>query len=133
MLNKMFQSNKGFTLIETVVAVFVLTIGVLGVFTVVQNITFSSQLNSSKLTATYLAQEGIELVRNQRDSNWLAGSPWGSRLPSGTKTGLLGKFNRTIAITKPLPNKKIVSVEVSWQERGKNYSVTAQTQLYNWK
>ncbi|PIZ89621.1 MAG: hypothetical protein COX89_00565 [Candidatus Nealsonbacteria bacterium CG_4_10_14_0_2_um_filter_37_10] len=125
--------NKSFTLIEVLVAVSVLIIGVLGVFTVVQNITFSAQINSSKLAATYLAQEGLELVKNQRDSNWLAGSPWDSNLQSSTETGLLGKFSRTIAITAPSPNQKIVSVEVSWQERGKPYSVTAQTQLYNWK
>lgn len=124
---------KGFTLVETVVAVSVLIIGVLGVFTVVQNITFSSQVNSSKFTAAYLTQEGIELVRNKRDSNWLAGQPWDSGLPSGTETGLLGKFSRTTTISSPAPNKRVVTVNVSWQERGKNYSVTAQSHLYNWK
>ncbi|MDI6602665.1 MAG: hypothetical protein QME57_00905 [Patescibacteria group bacterium] len=122
----------GFTFIEVMIAIFVLTIGVLGVFTAIQNITFSSQINFSKLTATYLVQEGIELVRNQRDSNWLAGDPWDSNLPSGTETGLLGKFSRTITITEPSSDKKVVSVKVSWQERGKNYSITAETELYNW-
>ena len=155
MLNKIFQSNHhgftllnlrkanltglntrksnltGFTLIEVLVAIFVLVVGVFGVFFVVQNITFSSQLNSSKLTAAYLVQEGIELVRNKRDSNWLANLSWDSDLPSGTETGLLGKFTRTTLLF-PKENKIVVTVEVSWQERGKDYSVTAQTELENW-
>lgn len=126
------DKTKGFTLIEVIVAIFVLTIGVLGVFQVVQNITFFSQINSSKLVATYLAQEGIELVRNQRDSNWVAGRPWAENLSTSTESGLLGKFQRTINITDLSPEKKRVSVEVSWQEKGKNYSVTSQTELYKW-
>jgi len=137
-LSKLFhassESGGGFTLIEVVVAIFVLIVGVVGVFTAIQNITFSSQINSSKLTAAYLAQEGIELVRNKRDSNWLAGETWDSDLPSGTKGNILGKFNITTTITTPPDgdDKIIVSVKVSWQEKGKNYSVTAQTELYNW-
>jgi prepilin-type N-terminal cleavage/methylation domain-containing protein len=140
MLNKIFRSNyKGFTLIEVVVAVFVLTIGVLAVFNVVQNITVYSRVSSSRLTAVYLVQEGIELVRNRRDSNWLTGGiDWEANKANliglfGTETGLLGgKFNRTINISDE--GEKIgVSVEVVWEEKGVAQSpVIAQTELYNW-
>lgn len=123
--------KKGFTLMEVIVAISILVIGLLGVFFVVQNITFSSQINSSKLTAAYLAQEGIEMVRNKRDSNWLAGVSWDSNLSHPPET-IWNKFTRTITITPGPDNQRIIKVNVSWRERGKDYSVKAQTELYNW-
>jgi prepilin-type N-terminal cleavage/methylation domain-containing protein len=134
MLNKIFRSNyKGFTLIEVVVAVFVLTIGVLAVFNVVQNITVYSKVSSSRLTAVYLVQEGIELVRNQRDSNWLVGNSWDSNLPEGVESNILDKFNRAISLSPEGGDKIVVTVEVSWEEKGRAQSpVIAQTELYNW-
>jgi len=64
--------QKGFTLIEILAVIFVVTIGVAGVFSLMQSTVSSSRLVSSQLTATYLAQEGIEIVRSIRDSNLLA-------------------------------------------------------------
>ena len=137
----MVKSHQGgFTLIEVMVAVFVLTIGVLAAFNVVQNITIYSRTTSSRLTAIYLAQEGIELVRNQRDTNWLEdmylpGSVfWNSSMPPlGCATSsILGKFDRTCTSTIGPPEKMEVSVGVSWQERGTSHSVTSTTELYNW-
>lgn len=72
--NKQFSiSNKknGFTFIETIIAFFVITIGILGVFVVAQHPIFYTTHSISRLTAAYLAQEGIEIVRNLRDENWL--------------------------------------------------------------
>jgi prepilin-type N-terminal cleavage/methylation domain-containing protein len=134
MLNKIFCSNyKGFTLIEVVVAVFILTIGVLAIFNVVQNITVYSRVSSSKLTAVYLAQEGIELVRNQRDSNWLAGDSWDLNLPEGVESNILEKFDRTISLFPEGGDKIVVTVEVSWEEKGKAQPpVITQTELHNW-
>lgn len=138
MLNRELYSNKGFTFLETLIAIFVLMVGVLGALIVVESIAFSARFNASKLAATYLAQEGIELVRNKRDSNWLAGVPWDSELPVGTTTGLLGRFTRTITIESiivppPPPAGMRASVKVSWQERGRSFSVTAETKLWNWR
>ena len=65
------SSEKGFTLIETIGAVFVMTIGVIGSYYIVQYSISSNNYARAKLTASSLAQEGIEIVRNIRDSNWL--------------------------------------------------------------
>jgi prepilin-type N-terminal cleavage/methylation domain-containing protein len=63
--------QKGFTLIEVIVAIFVLTIGVIGILSLVNQTIISSQIISSRLVASYLAQEGIEIVKNIRDTNSL--------------------------------------------------------------
>ena len=56
---------------EVLVAIFLITVGVLGAMTVVNQTTTFTQVTSSRLVAAYLAQEGIEIVRNIRDGNWL--------------------------------------------------------------
>ncbi len=69
--NIAFKNRQGFTIIETMVAVFVIIAGVVGVYTLLQQTIASIRVASSKLTASYLAQEGVEVVRNIRDSNWI--------------------------------------------------------------
>ena len=114
-------------------AIFLITVGIGGSFALINRIMDFSSVSSDRLQAAYLAQEGIENVRNTRDSNWLAGNEWNLNLPSGTETGLLGKFDRITTITTPEPDKIVVSVEVNWQERGRDHRVVAQTELYNWR
>lgn len=123
---------KGFTLIEVIVAVFLVTVGIGGVYALIQRTTAFTPVISARLTAAYLAQEGIELVRNKRDSNWLARDPWDSNLPFGTESGLLDKFERTITLT-PSGNALEVSVKVKWSERDRTHTVPALTKLYDWR
>jgi len=68
----MFLNNqKAFTMIEMVAAIFVVNLGIMAVFSLItQSITHINSTASS-LTATYLAQEGIEIARNIRDGNFL--------------------------------------------------------------
>lgn len=61
----------GFTLIEIIFAIFLFTTGILGVYAAIQQTIIASSISTSKLKAAYLAQEGIEIVRNIRDTNWL--------------------------------------------------------------
>lgn len=63
--------NKGFTLIEVIIATVVLTIGVLGTYALVSRVISATSVSVSQLAASYLAQEGLELVRNARDTNFL--------------------------------------------------------------
>lgn len=70
-LSTLNKNIKAFTIIEVIIAVFILTFGVVGVFGLIQIITTFTYDISSRLTAVYLAQEGIEIIRNIRDSNWL--------------------------------------------------------------
>lgn len=78
-----FNKNKGFTLIEIIVAILVVTVGVLAAYVVTQKIVSYTHQISSRLTATYLAKDGIEIVRNIRDTNWLQGDNWDEGLGIG--------------------------------------------------
>ncbi len=70
------SNNIGFTLLEVMIAIFFLTVGIGGAFTVIQRTVGLSYINASRLVAANLAQEGIEIVRNIRDTNWIEGEDW---------------------------------------------------------
>jgi len=162
-------NNKSFTLIELVVALFLITVGTIGSFSLIQRILTLTSIVPSQFTAAYLTQEGIEITRNIRDTNWLEQRTnpailWDEGLPTGdweadyndlSLTSWLGegrflnigsngfysydvldnptKFKRKITILKPEANKMVISVAVSFEERGRTHQATAQTELYNWK
>ncbi|MCX6753269.1 MAG: prepilin-type N-terminal cleavage/methylation domain-containing protein [Candidatus Nomurabacteria bacterium] len=69
--NKIEKRNKGFTLVETLVAISIFTISVLGMVSILSNGITDTEYAKDKVIATYLAQEGIEYVRNIRDENIL--------------------------------------------------------------
>ena len=58
-------------MLEVMLSIFILTTAVVGSFSLIQQTLQASSLNQSKLIAYYLGQEGIEIVRNIRDNNWL--------------------------------------------------------------
>lgn len=68
------MQNKSFTLIELIVAIFVILVGILAVFLVITDVTSTTSVYKQRLIAAYLAQEGIEIVRNIRDTNWVEGA-----------------------------------------------------------
>ena len=74
--------EKGFTIIELIISIFILAIAIVGVSNAFYIITSLTTNSSDRLAATYLAQEGMEIVRNIRDQNWLnmdtqvAGATW---------------------------------------------------------
>ena len=72
--------RQSFTLIELVVSIFIILLTLGGVFSLlVQTIRATSDL-PDQLIANYLAQEGIEIVRNIRDANWIEGQEWDAGL-----------------------------------------------------
>lgn len=84
MWNKMPQFKKnGFTILEVMIAIFIVTIGVLAAYSVTQQMISYTYRSASRLTAIYLDKEGIEIVRNIRDTNWLEGEVWDNGLGAG--------------------------------------------------
>jgi prepilin-type N-terminal cleavage/methylation domain-containing protein len=84
MIEKKIQNNRGFTLVETMVAIAILSLSIAATFTAVTNGIRSSTYAKDQVIAFYLVQEAMEFVRNIRDenalhsvsgadTNWLAG------------------------------------------------------------
>ncbi len=58
----------GFTLIEALVAISIFTVSILALVAVLSNSVANINYAKKKVIATYLAQEGIEYIRNIRDT-----------------------------------------------------------------
>src|SRR6185437_13507555 len=69
--------NKGFTLIETLVAVLLLSIAIVGPMTIAQKGLQTALISKDQATAFNLAQDAIEFVRFARDTNCLVAGPGG--------------------------------------------------------
>ena len=131
------MQNKSFTLIEVIVAIFLITVGTVGAFTLMQRTIAFTAVSSSQLVASYLAQEGIEIIRNIRDTNYLEVSVWDDGLSSSgwqvvNMNGQPTKFQRRVTITAGADMLNVL-VEVKWSERGSSHQVVVQTKLYNWR
>lgn len=68
--------SKGFTLVETLIAIAILVMAVTGAFAAAQNGLALTELSKNQTTAFYLAQEAVEYIRNLRDNNGLDGISW---------------------------------------------------------
>lgn len=79
------SARKGFTLIETMVALSILLISVVGPMSLIGNSLHNIYFARDQMVAINLAQEGVEVVRQMRDSNLLAGvpTPWDTGLGDG--------------------------------------------------
>ncbi|MEI7765199.1 MAG: prepilin-type N-terminal cleavage/methylation domain-containing protein [bacterium] len=75
------NNKKGFTLIETMVALFIFSVSIMTVMSVLSQGISSTNYAKNKIVAEYLSQEGIEYIRNIRDTYQLyssdANTGWG--------------------------------------------------------
>ncbi len=158
LLNK---NNCGFTLLETIVAVGLIMVGFVAVLVLITTSLFYISNIQDRLAAANLIAEGIEVVRNIRDNNWLQNRTWNSGLANGdyqtaynsmslssyNGSPLLldsnGLYNYTSGAATPyvrkisianLSNYEIrIIATVTWQRRGITYSSSAEDHLFNWK
>jgi type II secretory pathway pseudopilin PulG len=75
---KILAKQEGFTVLESIVAIFVLSLSVSGAFSAVQQSLSQAIIAKDEIKAFYLAQEGVEIVKNRVYSNQLdkiAGNP----------------------------------------------------------
>lgn len=62
------QKQKGFTLLETLVAIFILMLALNSLFSLTTNNFFAAKYAKNESTSIYLTQEAIDYIRNDRDS-----------------------------------------------------------------
>jgi type II secretory pathway pseudopilin PulG len=88
--------NKGFSLIETLIAIVILISAVVGPLTLAQRSIRSAVYARDQVTAGFLAEEGIEFVRMIRDGNKLEGKNWLYSLSSDCIGGKVCSINTTL-------------------------------------
>ena len=85
MTSNKLKKRKGFTLVETLVAIAILLIAVVGPISLMGNSLSQIYIARDQIVAVNLAQEGIEVVRQIRDSNlllrWIAGTTGAGYVP----------------------------------------------------
>lgn len=127
--NKRSRSRGGFTLIEMLVAILILTIGLLGTAGLTAQVVQGNFFSKNITSATAIAQTQLEAVQNKG----YAGTTTTS-FPSAAATVSMGgvNFSRTTTITNdsPASNMKTIGVTVSWNESNNMArSITLQTIL----
>lgn len=80
------QLKKGFTLVESMVAISVLSLAITGPMLIAQKGIGSAIYSKDQITAYYLAQEAVEFIRNVRDSNRITDTDWLQQFASCKQT-----------------------------------------------
>ncbi len=153
---------KGFTLIEALVALIILTTALGPALVLSSNISSTASVIQNSLIATNLSQEGVEVVRAIRDANWYNSSSFDNGLANGTyriewnstslivlgsnpplkvnsglynySSGTDTLFKRTVTINKLNTEELMVTSEVTWTERGnRTKSVKVESHLFDWR
>jgi len=126
------KKEKAFTFIELLAAIIVLAIGVLSVIAVSAKSYAAISLQKNKLIAANLAREGIELVKNVRNENWLYKITTSNSYcnldstPSSCSSGRIKEDNgdcdwRCGSKNKPPSDSSFFRLEQSWSYNLTNY------------
>ena len=112
------NNNSGFTLMEVLVAMVILTVGLLGVAALIAGIINSNKLSNRISTATVLAQDKMEDIKRMK---YLDVAPEPSSIITDYPL-----YKRKVAVA-PLTGMKKITVTVSWDSDA--HSVALQTIL----
>ncbi len=156
------MKKSGQILIEAIVSVSVAMIALLGILGLVSRSLAINTDIGNKLTGTYLAAEGIEVVKNIIDTNYTSCLPWGNGINNGsyevdattadlnviaqsTSTPLLyangiysygagtpSVYSRVVDVTTGNDFVSVVSTAY-WDSHGRSESVSLQDYFYNWR
>jgi len=135
MKNKILNFSKGFTVLESIVAIGILSLSISGAFSSVVQSLAQASITKDEVTAYYLAQEAIEIVRNQRDHNQLSiingalGVTWLDGITSACPFSTdIVKNTCTVDAT----NLQISNCHGSWDSCTQNLKQDPNTYLYGY-
>lgn len=157
------HTDRGYILVESIVAISIILTGLLGIFSLLSQSLGLNRVVGDRYVGTYLAAEGIEIVKNIIDTNVVNGRPYNAGLSSGAFEVEYGdtaltpssrrkmKFDSDKRLYNYLTGKdtrlyrevriqligseeiKVHSV-VSWSSRGGgSFEVDLEDHFYNWR
>lgn len=109
---RIIHNLRGFTLIETLVALTVFSIGMLGTANLVGVLIHSSTLSHTRTTATLLAQDTLEALRNTAYTDI---APAEETVVAANAVRYTR--NTTVRIEHPAAGMKTVDVTMHWYTR----------------
>jgi len=87
-IKTILNNKKGFGLVEMLMSMTILAIALVALMTLMTHLIRAAKINENKVVALNLAREGVEIVRNIRDTNWLTACPtWGGTCSHWTTAG----------------------------------------------
>jgi len=120
-MRKLHDNNSGFTLIEVLVAMVILSVGLLGTAALITGIINSNKLSNRITTATVLAQDKMEEIKRIGYSS--------ENEPRAVLSSPYNNYEREVTgldVESPAANMRTVTVTVYWES---SKSVSLQTIL----
>lgn len=99
----LFADQGGLALVESLVAMSVLMVGLVAIMSLVSRSLSANRVIEDQYIASYLAAEGIEVIKNLVDSNKIRGLPWTTGVSPGTY-GVDFETVWNLACAGPKPN-----------------------------
>lgn len=123
------SSRQGFTLIEVLIAIFLLVIALLGLLSLTTTVIKGNAFSKMTTMATTLAKDKLEDVKNKNYDNVVSATDYAasSGTVSGSSSGAFYIRNCTVTPDSPAANMKSVNVQVSWMWSGTTHNVSAST------
>ena len=158
----MISNEKGYLLVEVMIAITILSIGFLGILGLISSSISLNRAVSDRFIANYLSMEGIEIVKNLIDANVMQNKPWNEKFSNGNfevdyksaflennssrrilfnstigSYGYSGErqtsFVRTINIALMGADQIKVKSTVKWSSRGGKFEISLEDYFFNWR
>ena len=92
--------KNGFSMVEIIATIAILSFGIIGIYGVFHPASVLTGNFTMRITADYLAQEGLEVVKNIRDNNIVNNRVWSQGL-SGCSAGCQLDYKTGTAVETP--------------------------------
>lgn len=124
MTGKLFSNQRGFSLLEVLVALTVLSIGVLGVAAMSVSVSQGNSVARKVTAATVLAQGQMETFKNTPFANITTGSDSNNPIDENGNAGGVYTLSWTVTSNTPFANVNKVVCTVSWDSGARSVSLS---------